>query len=291
MRRLETTVSHLAPATAAAKTLVLPGMQGRVAIVNAAAQGIGQGICECLAQQGVHVVLVDLASKEAEADQRVRWMQARGVRAVFLSCDVTQRKQIEAVFEAAIDWALPAKLSISVSVVGGGERKPFLEQTEESYHRTIGLTQHAHWHWQQVAAQQMSKTEGGSLVLIGSIMSQMNREDCMAYQAGKAAVASMGRTMAHELARYNIRVNVVQPGYIDTPGERTFATEEQIANWPILFDIPAKRLGTSADIGNAVTFLCSSAASYITGSVIDVDGGYLSAMGLPPRKLGLYDAK
>lgn len=84
-----------------------------------------------------------------------------------------------------------------------------------------------------------------------------------------------------------VRVNVVQPGYIDTPGERKFNTEDGMQQWGEQYDVPARRLGTPNDIGMAVVFLCSDAAAYITGAVLDVDGGYLCALALPPRGCGV----
>ena len=111
----------------------------------------------------------------------------------------------------------------------------------------------------------------------------MSYKGALPYQSSKAAVAAMGKCMANELAASGIRVNVVQPGYIDTPGERRFATEQKIQRWASNMDIPAQRIGTPRDIGTAVAFLCSDAASYITGAVLSVDGGFLTAMGLLPR--------
>ena len=155
----------------------------------------------------------------------------------------------------------------------------------------------------------MCKDGGGIMVLIGSIMvsgvsaqihailahmirsvrlhpshkSEMSYKGALPYQSSKAAVATMGKCMANELAAFGVRVNVVQPGYIDTPGERRFSTEEEIQRWAEKVDIPARRIGTPRDIGTAVAFLCSDAASYITGAVLSVDGGFLTAMGLLPR--------
>jgi NAD(P)-dependent dehydrogenase (short-subunit alcohol dehydrogenase family) len=145
-----------------------------------------------------------------------------GCEGQFVAADCLDRKQIEAAFASIIEEH--GHIDISVSVVGGGKRGPFLDESVEEYEKTINMTQNSHWHWQQVAARHMCKGEestggqGGCLILIGSIMSQMSIANCLPYQASKVAVRSMGRTLAHELGPYGVRVNVVEPGYIDTPG-------------------------------------------------------------------------
>jgi glucose 1-dehydrogenase len=267
---------------------VLPGLKNKVAVVSAGAQGIGRGICLCLAEQGAHVVLADLPSQRALAEETVRMIEELGSTAVFVAADGTDREQIEAVFAHA--HKTHGSIDVSVSVLGGGPRGPFLEQDPGSHEKTVALTQHSHWHWQQVAAQYMCQPSepfaaptGGKIVLIGSIMGEMSVEGCLSYQTSKAAVATMGKCLANELAPFGVRVNVLQPGYIDTPGERVFSTEAALQEWPRTYKVPAERIGTPRDIGMAVAFLCSDASAYITGAVLSVDGGYLAAMALPKR--------
>ena len=112
---------------------------------------------------------------------------------------------------------------------------------------------------------------GGKIVIISSIVEEISCSNSAAYNMSKAAVNRLGRTMATELALYRINVNVINPGWIDTPGERQFATEEEIQAGGRR--LPWGRLGTPADIGKAVAFLVSEDADYITGAMLRVDGG------------------
>jgi glucose 1-dehydrogenase len=207
------------------KKLVLPGLQGKVAIVSAAAQGIGRGICLSLAEQGAIVICVDLPNQKDNAAETVRLVRECGSDGIYVAADATSREQVEAAFGSAIE--VYGHIDVSVSVVGGGKRGPLLDEKTEDYEQTVALTQHSHFHWQQIAARHMCGPEpfeaslesgGKSMVLVGSIMSQMNVEGCLPYQACKAAVRSMGLSLAHEMGQHGIRVNVLQPGYIDTPG-------------------------------------------------------------------------
>jgi len=171
-------------------------------------------------------------------------------------------------------------LDISVSVIGGGPRVNFLEETEESYLRTVQLTQHTAWNQTQAAARQMkAQGRGGKCIMIGSIMADMTSAKASAYSMAKCALRQLAKTAALELAPEKINVNVIQPGYIDTPGERKQASDDEIENSATC--IPLKRMGRGRDIGNLCAFLASAAADYMTGSVIDCDGGFKTALALP----------
>ena len=121
--------------------------------------------------------------------------------------------------------------------------------------------------------------EGGAILFISSVLSEIPMPTSLPYNAAKAGINQMSATIANELADHRIRSNVITPGYIDTPGERQFATEEQIRE--AATKLPWKRLGTAEDIASAATFLCSDAADYITGTVLSVDGGYWLKIGRP----------
>jgi glucose 1-dehydrogenase len=118
----------------------------------------------------------------------------------------------------------------------------------------------------------------GKIIIIGSILADIPMQTSAAYNMAKAAINHLGRTLAAELTRQRINVNVINPGYIDTPGERAFASEEEIRRTAT--QLPWGRLGTPRDIGRAAAFLASDDADYITGSVLQVDGGYKLAMRL-----------
>src|SRR5204862_4366432 len=121
------------------------------------------------------------------------------------------------------------------------------------------------------ARQMVEQGGGGKIVIIGSILGEIPFPSSAAYNMAKAAINHLGRTLAAELTTHRINVNVINPGYIDTPGERKFATEAQIEQ--ATRNIPWGRLGTPRDIGRAVAYLASDDADYITGSALVVDGG------------------
>ncbi len=131
----------------------------------------------------------------------------------------------------------------------------------------------------------IAQGEGGSLVLISSTHSYIPVPGAMAYNISKAAASQMARTAAIELIEHRIRVNTIFPGWIDTPGERKFASDEDIARSGA--KLPWKRLGTSAEVARGVVFLCDPASDYITGSELLIDGGVTlpwwarSGMGVP----------
>jgi glucose 1-dehydrogenase len=141
------------------------------------------------------------------------------------------------------------------------------------------VTQFGAFHTCQAAARHMVARGGsGKIIIIGSVLAVIPMRTSSAYNMAKAAVNQFGMTLAAELAPLRVNVNVINPGYIDTPGERRYATEEQIRQaGPRL---PWGRIGTPYDIGRAAAFLASDDADYITGSVLQVDGGYRVSMSL-----------
>jgi len=130
-----------------------------------------------------------------------------------------------------------------------------------------------------MVAQAEAGQAGGKIVIISSILEEMPAPGSAAYNMAKAAVNHLGRTMAIELARYRINVNMVNPGWIDTPGERRFSSEVQLREGGKR--IPWGRLGSPEDIGKAVVFLASDDADYVTGATLRVDGGFLLGLTLP----------
>lgn len=258
----------------------------RGALVTAAAQGIGRGIALALAADGYRVLCCDLEQQRESGEATVAAVKQGGGDAAFFPCDVTRSADMAAAVAKVVE--LFGSLDASVATVGGGERKPVSEQSFEAYEKAIATTQHASFYQTQLSAQQMkAQGRGGSIVIIGSIMADFAFPGAAAYSMAKCAIRQLGKTAAHELAADQIRVNVLQPGYIDTPGERRLSSEEQLAHAATL--IPLKRLGQPSDIGATVSFLCSAAASYVTGAVIDVDGGFKVALQLGHKQGGGTD--
>jgi glucose 1-dehydrogenase len=152
-------------------------------------------------------------------------------------------------------------------------RKPFLEMPVEDMKRVLDVSLWGVFHVSQSAAREMVKRgKGGKIIIISSVLSFIPFPTSLPYNTAKAGINHMGYTMAAELVKHRINVNVIEPGWTDTPGERAFYTEEQLREGGK--KLPWGRLGTIEDLGKAATFLASDAAEYITGACLRVDGGY-----------------
>jgi glucose 1-dehydrogenase len=256
---------------------------GKVALITGAARGIGRGIALCLAEEGADIVVNDLDPATAidveDARGTAAAIEALGRRALVAYADVSDRAQVAALVAAAV--AHFGRIDIVVANAATSIREPVVTARWEGVLRTIEVTQFGVFHTCQAAAQQMVATgrPGGKIVIIGSILAEIPFPTSAAYNMAKAAVNQLGRTLAAELAEHRINVNVINPGWIDTPGERKYATEEEIEVGGR--HIPWGRLGTPRDIGRAVAYLASDDADYVTGSVLVVDGGYRVGMRLP----------
>ena len=194
-----------------------------------------------------------------------------GRRALVHKADVSSREAMEGLFEMAEH--IFGQVDIVVANAARNVRKPLLELAVEDVEATWGVTQWGVFHACQLGARRMVKQgEGGSIVIVSSIHSFRPYAGASAYNGAKAAVNQMARTWALELAEHGIRVNVVEPGWTDTPGERGYFTEEQLAAGGAL--VPLGRLAEAAEIARAVVFLASGEASYVTGAVLRADGGY-----------------
>ncbi len=261
----------------------MPELSGKVALVTGAARGIGRGIALCLAQDGAKVIVNDLSPQQGSTDivdaqGTVDEIIALGQEAVAIYADVSDREQIQSMFEQGISHF--GQIDIVVANAALSIREPVIDAKWDGVLRTIEVTQFGVFHTCQAAAQHMvERGEGGKIIIIGSVLSQIPFRTSSAYNMSKAAVNHLGRTLANELSAHRINVNTINPGYIDTPGERKYATEEEIAE--AAKQLPWGRLGTPEDIGHSVAFLASEKADYITGSSLNVDGGYIIGMGGP----------
>ena len=250
---------------------------GKTALITGAAQGIGRGIALCLAEEGANIIVIDRANLEAAAEV-VNTVEALGQEAIFLKADVADREAVFAMFDAAIERF--GRIDVVVSNAAFSVREPVLESKWENVLGTLEVTQFGVYHVCQAAAQHMVKQEPndlsrGKIVIISSVQAEVAAEECAAYNMSKAAINHFGRTLAVELIDHHINVNMITPGWIDTPGERAYYTEEELQEGGRL--LPWGRLGTPRDIGRTVAFLASDDADYITGSTVRVDGGYVIA--------------
>lgn len=246
-------------------------LSGKVALITGASRGIGRACALEMARAGADVA-VNYRSHPDEAEEVVAAIRALGQRAVAIGCDVAERADVaEMVARTTADLG---RIDIAVANAYYSKRQPFLELDEEGVRRTLDVTLLGAFFTAQAAARQMvDQGEGGALLFISSILARGAYPTSLPYCAAKAGMNHMCRVIAREMAEHKIRANAIEPGYTDTPGERQFASEEQIRE--AAENLPWKRLATGEDIARAAAFLCSPAADYITGSILTVDGGLI----------------
>jgi glucose 1-dehydrogenase len=252
-------------------------LQGKTALVTGAARGIGRGCALALARAGAEVAMNDRTRSPA-AETTLAEIQALGRRAFLLEGDAFDRAACEALVSKTCDQL--GGIDILISNPAFSRRGGFLDYDPALFEQTLRGTLLAGFHISQLAARQMAtQGRGGKILFISSVHARIAYAQSVAYNAAKAGLNHMAQTMAAELLPHRINVNVIEPGWIDTPGEHaTFGSETIAEAAPSL---PWGRLGTPDDIGRAAAFLCSADADYITGTTLLVDGGLALRAALP----------
>ncbi len=244
-------------------------LAGKVALVSGASRGIGRGIVGELARAGCHVAINDVAHLE-EAKAAAEVARAAGVDAAVFACDVADQAAVEAMVQEVVRKF--DRLDIAVPNAAFSDRQLFYEAEMSGFRRTIDVTMWGAFYLLRAAVRQMiAQGGGGSVVVISSPHAHVAVPRSMAYNMAKAAIDQMARTAAIELVDERIRVNIIHPGWIDTPGERKFTSDEQIRQ--AAAKLPWGRLGQPEEVGRGVVFLCEPASDYITGSTLAIDGG------------------
>lgn len=241
-------------------------LENKTAIVTGARRGIGKGIALALAKEGCNVVISDIDEKDCEAVAE----EARklGPKALAVRCDVSKKEEVEKLFSRTIEEF--GRLDILVNNAGIFPFVPFLEMKEADWDKVLDVNLKSIFFCSQEAAKVLP--EGGKIVNISSIAAYVGFEGLVHYCASKGAINSMIRALALELASKKITVNAIAPGAIKTPGASEVSTEE--SKKQTIAMIPLSRMGQPEDIADAVVFLASEKASYITGQTIIVDGGW-----------------
>lgn len=242
-------------------------LSGKVAIVTGAGRGIGRATALALAAAGSDIAANDLDG--SELDSLIDEIKALGRKAIALLGDVSDQNAVEGLVATTAERLGSVDIAVSSAVYS--DRRLFFEADMAGFRRTIDVTMWGAFYLMRAAAQRMIESGvRGSIVLVSSPHAFIAVPRAMAYNMAKAAVDQMSKTAAVELASHRIRVNVVHPGWVDTPGERKFATEEQISRGGAR--LPFGRLAKPEEIARGVVFLCDPASEYITGSSLLIDG-------------------
>jgi glucose 1-dehydrogenase len=244
-------------------------LANKVALVTGASSGIGRATALALAQQGADVA-INYLTLPTEAETLAGQIRALGRKALLLPVDVSDQAAVEAMVEQTVREL--ARIDIFVSSAVYSDRELFHVADMQGFRRTINVTMWGAFHGLRACVNQMIRQgQGGNAVLISSAQARIAQPSCMAYNMAKAAVDQMARTAAVELARYRIRVNIVYPGWTDTPGERKFFTDEVMRKASTA--LPCGRVARPEEIARGVLFLVDPESEYITGSTLSIDGG------------------
>jgi 3-oxoacyl-[acyl-carrier protein] reductase len=236
-------------------------------IVTGSGRGIGRSIVLCCIDEGARVVINDINPSSIEEVRTS--LQSKGGKVVVFVGDVSKRSEAQGLIEAAIRGF--GRIDVLVNNAGISKTVPFLDITEEDWDEVIRINLKGVFNCAQFAARHMVQQGGGRIINISS-RAYLGIEQMAHYAASKAGILGLTRCMAMELGQYNITVNSVAPGMIDTELTRSSISDAFMQDR--IQKAPLHRIGSPKDIANAVVFLASSEASYITGEVLHVTGGF-----------------
>ena len=244
----------------------------RTAVVTGAGRGIGRAIALALARQGCQVVILDLLEDNARSVQKE--IEALGNRALALRVDLTQQSQVEqAVAKVLAEFG---QIDILVNNAGWDKLEPFLDSEPATWEKIIAINFKSVLYTAKAILPHMVSRGSGKVVSIASDAGRGGSTGEAVYAATKGAIIAFSKSLAREMARYKINVNVVCPGLTETPLLQEVRDTSEKAHKvvdAITRAIPLGRVGAPEDIANAVAFLASPAADYITGQTLSVSGG------------------
>jgi 3-oxoacyl-[acyl-carrier protein] reductase len=243
-------------------------LQSKVAVVTGGGSGFGAAICQRFVEEGARVVLVDYRADRAEPIAR-----ELGVAAIFVEADVASQADARRMIDAAVDRF--GRLDVLVNNAGAAQApQSFLDTSEEEWDRLFAVNTRAIFLAARHAVPIMRRQGGGVVLNTVSVAAIRPRPNLLAYNSSKGAALTLTRSMAIELAPDRIRVNAVCPGPGDTPMLATFVGGDSDAHRaPFLSTIPLGRLCAPFDVANAMVYLASDEAAFVTGVVLEVDGG------------------
>jgi NAD(P)-dependent dehydrogenase (short-subunit alcohol dehydrogenase family) len=248
-------------------------MRGKVALVTGGSSGIGQATAFALAREGAKVVVADIDEKCGQ--ETVRVIKESGGQATFIRTDVSEAAQTEALIKKVVDTY--GRLDCAFNNAGiEGEQALTADTPEETWDRVIGINLKGVWLCMKYEIQQMLQQGGGAIVNTSSVAGLAGFATLIPYVASKHGVMGMTRTAAMEYAQEGIRVNAVCPGVIDTPMVKRITNGDQEAHAQFAALQPVGRMGKPEEVAEAVVWLCSDAASFVTGHGMAVDGGYIA---------------
>jgi 3-oxoacyl-[acyl-carrier protein] reductase len=241
-------------------------LKGKVALVTGAAQGIGKAIALLLARNGADLVVSDINLEKAQ--ETAKEIQTIGRKSSALKVDVASLEDVERMVQTVLEQF--HRIDILVNNAGIARDKLILRMTEEDWDVVLDVNLKGTFNCTKAAIRHMLKQKSGKIINIASVVGEMGNAGQANYSASKAGVIGFTKTIAREFAQRGINVNAIAPGYVETP--MTDALPEKVKE-ELRQMIPMQRLGRPEDIAEAVLFLVSASSNYITGQVLNVNGG------------------
>jgi len=248
-------------------------MSNQVAFITGAGSGIGAAAADAFAKAGMHIAIVDVSSDGARTT--AHRVEAYGVRVLPITCDVANDHDVRVAIGKTLETF--GRIDCAFNNAGiEGEQGPTEACTEANWDRVMAVNLKGIWHCMKYEIPAMKKLGHGAIVNCASIAGLVGMAGIPAYVAAKHGVVGLTKTAALELAKSNIRVNAVCPGVIQTPMIDRFAHGEAQIRQQLAAGEPVGRLGKPEEVAAAVLWLCSDAASFVTGQPIAVDGGWVA---------------
>jgi NAD(P)-dependent dehydrogenase (short-subunit alcohol dehydrogenase family) len=248
-------------------------VEGKVALVTGGASGIGRATALTFAREGAKLVVADM--NEEGGHQTVHMITEKGGEATYVQVDVTSASAVEALISKTVETYGRLDCAHNNAGISGGGRALTAEYSEDTWHQVIAVNLTGVWFCMRYEIPQMLQQGSGAIVNTASVAGLIGARGLAAYVASKHGVVGLTKTAALEYAQQGLRVNCVCPGVIHTPmTERGLSNPERRAR--IIASEPMGRIGTPEEVAEAVIWLCSDAASFVTGHTMTVDGGYVA---------------
>ena len=248
-------------------------LEGKVSLITGGGSGIGKASALAFAREGSKVVVADVNVEGGE--QTVRLIQDTGCEATFVRADVSNSGDVSDMVSHAVQTYNRLDCAFNNAGISGG-RGRIHEYTEDDWSRVLNINLTGVWLCMKYEIIQMLKQGGGAIVNTASVMGLVGGSRSPAYGATKHGVVGLTKTGAVDYAQEAIRINAVCPGYIRTPMIEQSILSDPVAEERVVSRHPMHRLGTPEEIAEAVVWLCSDAASFVTGHAMTVDGGYVA---------------
>jgi len=241
-------------------------LTGKVALVTGAAQGIGKAVALLLARHGADIVVSDINLEKAE--ETAKEIESIGPKAMAIKVNVASLNDVERMVEVVLNKFV--RMDTLINNVGVSPDQLILCMTKEDWDIVLNVNLKGTFNCTKAVVRHMAKQRSGKIVSIASVVGEMGNAGQVNYAASKAGVIGLTKTIAREFAKRGINVNAIAPGYIETPMTEFLSdkVKEELKRL-----IPMERLGKPDDVAEAVLFLVSEESNYITGQVLNVNGG------------------